>query len=158
MSHHFCQWQDCSQRFSSVEDLCIHLENHADQQTLIFQCHWKKCEQNISRFNNRAALLIHLRKHTGERPFECLICEKRFTRSDALQKHSRTHIKNDFISDDNIDCPENSPDDARLQSLKLENETMRLEVSKMESSIRRIRAEKMLILDKLLESKFHILL
>ncbi|XP_059911571.1 gastrula zinc finger protein XlCGF49.1-like [Gadus macrocephalus] len=50
-----------------------------------------QCDQCSKRFSRRDALKIHISTHTGEKPYRCDQCSKRFSRSDSLKIHMSTH-------------------------------------------------------------------
>ncbi|ODV84714.1 hypothetical protein CANARDRAFT_200432, partial [[Candida] arabinofermentans NRRL YB-2248] len=54
----------------------------------IFQCSgYQNCSMSFTRSEHLAR---HIRKHTGERPFKCEHCSRRFSRLDNLRQHNQT--------------------------------------------------------------------
>ena len=50
-----------------------------------------KCHVCYAQFNNRSHLQVHLRIHSGERPFSCSICGAAFSEQSKLKNHQRRH-------------------------------------------------------------------
>ena len=44
-------------------------------------------------FSDNTNLKIHLKIHTGERPYQCSQCDKTFSDNAILKKHLRTHTR-----------------------------------------------------------------
>lgn len=83
-----CGWEGCQ---DNVEDgVKAHLLQHIEGKEET-RCLWKDCPRYGEVQAGKHALLAHARRHTGERPFECHICGKDYTRSDPLKKHLARH-------------------------------------------------------------------
>ena len=50
-----------------------------------------KCDVCGATCADRSNLVVHMRVHTGERPYKCDVCHAAFSESGHLSRHMRTH-------------------------------------------------------------------
>ncbi|CAD25475.1 hypothetical protein [Encephalitozoon cuniculi GB-M1] len=83
-----CEWEGCQEEIG--DNVRGHLLSHIEKDEEA-RCLWKDCARYGEAQASKHALLAHARRHTGERPFECHLCGKDYTRSDPLKKHLLRH-------------------------------------------------------------------
>uniref|UniRef100_A0A3Q2NP03 GLI family zinc finger 2a n=1 Tax=Fundulus heteroclitus TaxID=8078 RepID=A0A3Q2NP03_FUNHE len=89
-----CHWEGCSQEYDTQDQLVHHINNdHIHGEKKEFVCRWEECSREQKPFKAQYMLVVHMRRHTGEKPHKCTFegCFKAYSRLENLKTHLRSH-------------------------------------------------------------------
>ncbi|XP_068102251.1 zinc finger protein GLI2 [Hyperolius riggenbachi] len=89
-----CHWDNCSKEYDTQEQLVHHINNeHIHGEKKEFVCRWLDCTREQKPFKAQYMLVVHMRRHTGEKPHKCTFegCYKAYSRLENLKTHLRSH-------------------------------------------------------------------
>jgi len=70
-----CRWGDCDRQCEDLDCLVKHVNSdhiYRDSRKE-FVCHWRGCVRQKKAFKAQYMLLVHMRRHTGEKPHKCKV-------------------------------------------------------------------------------------
>jgi uncharacterized Zn-finger protein len=77
----------CNNGFSNKSNLKTHISS-IHNKILPFKCPYPNCTKQYS---SNIRLNVHIRTHTGEKPYKCKICFKSFNENGNLKAHMSRH-------------------------------------------------------------------
>uniref|UniRef100_A0A8C5WE54 C2H2-type domain-containing protein n=1 Tax=Leptobrachium leishanense TaxID=445787 RepID=A0A8C5WE54_9ANUR len=89
-----CHWDDCTKEYDTQDQLVHHINNeHIHGEKKEFVCRWQDCTREQKPFKAQYMLVVHMRRHTGEKPHRCTFegCFKAYSRLENLKTHLRSH-------------------------------------------------------------------
>ncbi|XP_056288823.1 zinc finger protein GLI2a isoform X3 [Pseudoliparis swirei] len=89
-----CHWEGCSKEYDTQDQLVHHINNdHIHGEKKEFVCRWLECSREQKPFKAQYMLVVHMRRHTGEKPHKCSFegCAKAYSRLENLKTHLRSH-------------------------------------------------------------------